>query len=528
MKICQEVVRVKNIGVSKNENLVSLINTIELKLKPDQFIIEALENFRVLGNQGAHPEQFKFSTSELACQARKSLEGVVTALTFAHTQIHPGQHLPDRIETAPVGDGLKTLSYKATIEEQPEAQYLIGEYFWEKVKELERESDEHISKLGPTMFGEKVHEIRRKAHFWYELAASQRHPQAMYSYGRLLIDGLKGDEYISMGVGKVFMAAQMGNADANVCVGNIYYEGRYDRLKDFVEARNHFEIAAGEDHPAALMMLGIMYQRGEGGPANPRAAFEYTRRSAEAGYPTGQHNLFVHYWNEHEPNEAEAISWLNKAANQGYPSSMNLLASLIAENRIAGKTIEDALHLFEESANSRLGDQQTRNQALFLRAQLLVLHYDDLAKLTSAADTLQRCFESEQGIGELARDCAALSPTVLTGIRKLIQNHKGTAEEITAASLIANYMFDKNGRPLADRDQALQALRNDLENARQAKGTLSPEVYQLRLNRTFVPQLTTHTEKQRLRVVPNTSEKTGRNDPCSCGSGKKHKRCCGR
>jgi SEC-C motif domain protein len=28
--------------------------------------------------------------------------------------------------------------------------------------------------------------------------------------------------------------------------------------------------------------------------------------------------------------------------------------------------------------------------------------------------------------------------------------------------------------------------------------------------------------------VPIKSEKVGRNDPCSCGSGKKYKKCCGK
>ena len=28
-------------------------------------------------------------------------------------------------------------------------------------------------------------------------------------------------------------------------------------------------------------------------------------------------------------------------------------------------------------------------------------------------------------------------------------------------------------------------------------------------------------------AIPIQSEKTGRNDPCSCGSGKKYKKCCG-
>lgn len=527
-QVCQEVIKATALAVPKNENLVGLINKISVKLLPDQHTIDALNALREKGNQGAHPEQFQFNTSDWDRLAREALEHAITALTFAHTQIHPERPLPNRrIEVAPVVDGLKTLSYKATIKEQPEAQYLIGEHFLRKAEDLKRESGEHCAKFSPIILEEKVHEIQSKAHFWCELAASQGHPQAMYDYGRLLMGGIKGNEYITRGVNKVFKSAEMGNADANVYVGNTLYKGLHDQQQDFIEARKHFELAASEDHPAALMMLGIMYQRGEGGPANPRAAFDYTRRSAEAGYPTGQHNLFVHYWNAPEPNEAEAISWLNKAADRGYPSSLNTLAELIIANRIAGKTLEDALHLFEQSINSRLGNQHTRNEAVFGRAQLLASHDNDLAKLTSAADSLQRCFEAEQGIGELAQACVELSPTVISSMRNLIQGHRGTAEEIAAASLIGKYMFDKNGRPLANRNEALQALSDDCKDAKQGKDKLNPEVYHLRLARAFFPELARRNEKQRFQVVPNTSEKTGRNEPCPCGSGKKYKKCCG-
>lgn len=37
-----------------------------------------------------------------------------------------------------------------------------------------------------------------------------------------------------------------------------------------------------------------------------------------------------------------------------------------------------------------------------------------------------------------------------------------------------------------------------------------------------------HYEKKHLKKLPARKAKTGRNDPCPCGSGKKYKRCCGR
>jgi len=48
-------------------------------------------------------------------------------------------------------------------------------------------------------------------------------------------------------------------------------------------------------------------------------------------------------------------------------------------------------------------------------------------------------------------------------------------------------------------------------------------------NEVFSPeeQKRLYTEEKRSHTIVRTEEKVGRNDPCSCGSGKKYKKCCG-
>lgn len=520
-QVCKQIIAAKKLAIPQNEDVAFLIKEISDRLKLDQASKHALHALREYGNKGAHPEQYRLEHQrlhELACEA---LEFTVTSLRVAHHYMYPGQQLPAQIDIALIGDGLKTLSHQATIEEQPEAQYLMGKYFMQK-------ADDALRNLKPLEIDFSVSKFEHKAHYWFELAADQMHPQAMYEHARQLMAGMKGDDRIFMGVSEVFRAAEFGNTDANAYLGQIYYEGLYEQPQDFVEARKHFELAAADDHPAALMMLGVMYESGKGGPANPQAAFEYTRRSAEAGYPSGQYNLFVCYWNASERNEAEAIAWLHKAAEQNFPDALNILATLIEEGRIAGKTLEDARHLFERSMHSPFGDASTRNHAAFLRARLLATHYDDLRNLTSAADSLQRCFEAEQGSSALAEACAELSPMVISNIHKLILARNGSADEIHAANWITQYMFDKNGRPLAKRNAGLKALGDDLKNAMKSREQLAQELYQARLARAFYPELSSIKGQLRLRAVPNPSDKTGRNEPCPCRSGKKYKKCCGK
>lgn len=520
-QVCVKLIDAKALAIPRDQDLVTLINEVAQRLKPAQSIKKAFHALRDAGNWGAHPEKFNHDASDWARMALESQAHAIIVLQFAHTQIYPEQTLPDPIDSAPISHGLKTLSYKATIEEEPDAQFLIAQHFWDKVEKLARKEvfdwkEQNI----------ELPEAQRKACYWYELASKQDHAQSKYAFGRLLISGIRGNEFVRLGVNEVFGAARLGNADANAYVGQIYYEGLHDQPQDFVESRKYFEQAANEDHPAALMMLGIMLMQGEGGPIHPQAAFEYTCRSAEAGYPIGQYNLFVHYWESSERNEEEALLWLQKSASQGFPAALNVLAHFVVKGKIPGKSLEDARDLLETSMTSALGEQHDRNEAAYRSAELIANHFADLPDLTAAADRLQRCYEAEKGEGALADACVELTPKVLERIKELIKAHKGSADEIAAAGLIVRIGFDENGKPRLEKSVGLDKFREDLKAAALAKKQLSAELYQARLADTFFPELAERGGQRRLRVVPVTSEKIGRNDPCPCGSGKKYKKCC--
>lgn len=467
-QVCVKIIDAKALAILRDSDLSTLIDELAFRLKPPPHIKHAFHALRDAGNRGAHPEKFNHDASDWSRMALESQAYAITVLRFAHTQLYPEQTLPELIESAPIGDGLKTLSYKATIEEEPDAQFLIAQHFWDKAEEMARKEEFDWREQNIDL-----PETQRKACYWYELASKQDHAQSKYAFGRLLIRGMRGKEYVSMGVHEVFGAAKLGNADANVHVGEIYYEGLYDQPQDFVEARKYFELAAIEDHPVALMMLGVMLMRGEGGPTHPQAALEYTRRSAEAGYPIGQYNLFVHYWEYAERNEEEALLWLEKSASQGFPAALNALALFVIKGQRPGKTLKDARDLLETSMTSAIGEPRDRNEAAYRSAELIAHHFDALPDLTAAADRLQRCYEAEKGEGALADACVALSPRVLVKIKELIKAHKGSAEEIAAAGLIIRIGFDENWKPRLERSEGFDKFRKNLKAA--ARHLLAPQ-----------------------------------------------------
>jgi len=528
--VCQRIIEALNLAIPnpKTAELDTLIHEVSIRTKPSSRCKDALHQLRRLGNKGAHPEDGGFNNEQLLDFARSALSHAVTALQFAHTQIFPSAELNAPISISPVDSGMKALCYRATIREEADAQYWLGKHFLAKAAALE-ETPEENARHHSWLFVHEIAEEKKKANYWFRLAAHQEHAAALYEHGRLLIDRIEGEQYVAMGVNNIFRSANEGNAEANAYVGHVFYHGLHDQPQDFVEARKHFEIAASEDHPSALTMLGVMYLRGEGGPANPQAAFDYTRKSAEAGYPTGQFNLSVYYWNGEivEKNTAEALDWLSKAADQNLPDALFALAELIQDELVPGKSLADAEGVLARCMNAENAESSLRSKAAFQYARLLASHNDQLPKLTSSADILQRCYEGEDGEGELAQACVELAKLVLGHIKKLIAMRQGTAEEIVAAEWIANFFFDGSGKPIRKRSVGLDKLGQTMRELSEAKNHLSPGLYERRVLEKAAPILTAQSKGKNVpRLVCSSRSKVGRNDPCPCNSGKKFKHCC--
>ncbi|WP_200385421.1 tetratricopeptide repeat protein [Rhodocyclus tenuis] len=267
--VCKEIIEVKKLAVSPGGDLGTLFSEMFCRVHPEGETKRAFHDLRGYGNKGAHPDECRLDRAELQGCARVALGQAIKVLRFAHSRIYPKIAIPAEIESAPVERSQKSLCYRAIIEEDAEAQYWIGKHFIGKAEEVQRDEAGKFSGFGPLILGENIHGQLKKANFWFGLSAQQSHPAALYEKGRLLIDGVEGEKYLQLGINHVFRSANAGNPDANAYVGQVYYEGLHEQPQDFVEARKYFELAAAEDHPAALMMLGVMYFQGKGATSPP-------------------------------------------------------------------------------------------------------------------------------------------------------------------------------------------------------------------------------------------------------------------
>lgn len=124
------------------------------------------------------------------------------------------------------------------------------------------------------------------------------------------------------------IAAEAGEAEA------MYYLGEVDRLRHMgltQAALDWYHQAAQHGDPYAMLRLfdGGACELGNVCPENgddwPQEALELTLPLAEAGDPEAMAALYYIYYYVEEPDEEEALTWLNRAAEAGNANAMNWL-----------------------------------------------------------------------------------------------------------------------------------------------------------------------------------------------------------
>lgn len=214
---------------------------------------------------------------------------------------------------------------------------------------------------------------------WYEKAAEQNVPEALFQFAMILLDGgpefkdpdrayelmqraadtqhrlaqfnfaqmitardgtPKGLENAAVYYEK---AANAGLADAQYAMAQLYRSGLGGKSIDLAAARSWLEKAAAQNFDTAQIELGTWLVEGTGGAADEEAGFGWLMRAAQAGNPAAQNRIAKLYRAGVgvEPDRVTAVAWYLRARRAG-------LVDPVMEDQIDGLT-EDELKL----ANSR-------------------------------------------------------------------------------------------------------------------------------------------------------------------------------
>ena len=86
------------------------------------------------------------------------------------------------------------------------------------------------------------------------------------------------------------VAAEAGEAVSQHQVGMMYYGGNGVAV-DHKQAGAWLEKAAAQDHPTAVIALGVMYEQGEASTPSYRRARELFKRAIEVGCSVAVENM---------------------------------------------------------------------------------------------------------------------------------------------------------------------------------------------------------------------------------------------
>lgn len=204
--------------------------------------------------------------------------------------------------------------------------------------------------------GDGIPVDKRLAVELYCKAADSGDPDAQYDLAFMLdsgegvpVDHVTAREYFRK-------SADQGDTDACLCIGGILYEEG-----DYAGAENYFLKAAMKGEVKAQYNLGLLYIGGQLGFTDPVKASEWFSESAEQGFvlshtmlgsilldsgkvadavghfrtaaeqgePTAMYNLgALGLSGQIDADEKESMSWVARAASQGFPPALELLTRL--------------------------------------------------------------------------------------------------------------------------------------------------------------------------------------------------------
>ncbi|MBD8529367.1 MULTISPECIES: tetratricopeptide repeat protein [unclassified Massilia] len=488
---------------------------------------EQLNQLRNWGNRAAHPEAGLLGEADQQALAGHALTVALSLFETVFQHNSGGAALPVYTLSDERPDELREACYRALMESSAADQYRVAMLLQSQMKaKVEQAQAEPDSELAMYRLRYDFASLDQRLLDMLRYASDAGYAPARYQYGLALVDGRRGPDQATLGAHLIAMACRDGDIDAIAWCGQAALYGLFDEPLDHVHARSLLERAAAEDHPLALTLLSLIYSDGLGVAPDATRAFELTLRAADAGYALAQYNAAVALVHGHGvvANHDEGFRWLRQASDAGLPEAQYALAKAMQEQRIRG----DALEI-----EQLLGAAAERVNAAHLDLAELCMTQDDHRKWLEAAGRIQIAYETalKEEDTTLAERCRAAGPAIIARLEAALPT---MSVETSRDFMTTRFIFDAKGRPYPNRAERMARMVDIARELVRVRGTGSAE--EIRLQRELWSNLgglkTLSSPRSpgnnalpfMQRIVRND---IGRNEPCPCGSGKKHKRCCG-
>jgi TPR repeat protein len=178
--------------------------------------------------------------------------------------------------------------------------------------------------------GQGVRQDYAAAASWYRKAADQGETSAESALAKMYFNGQGVPKDHAAAMSWVRKAADQGDVSGQVELGaNAFASG------DYVTAMRLLRPLADRGFVRPQFYLGLMYANGRGVPRNDAAAVSWYRKAAEQRYGSAQINLGFMYENARgvPQDYTAAMNWYRKAADSSWDTAQNNLGLMYANGR---------------------------------------------------------------------------------------------------------------------------------------------------------------------------------------------------
>lgn len=220
-------------------------------------------------------------------------------------------------------------------------------------------------------------DCHRIAFEWFSKAANWGHAKAYAELGRHYARGIGVAKDLNAALSRYQKAAELGSASALLSFANLLVKEKnqaevdIDAKQLIVEAIPLLEAEAAVGRASSAKVLGRLYRDGMFVSADQALAQRWLRRSALLGDTGGMHDLAQLLLRSEmsEESSAEAIEWLEAAAERGDGSALTALGRLHVSSKL-GLSSDEAIGFFERGVRAGHPGSMTELAKIYLEGTL--------------------------------------------------------------------------------------------------------------------------------------------------------------
>lgn len=238
-------------------------------------------------------------------------------------------------------------------------------------------------------------DCHRIAFEWFSKAAEWGHAKANAELGRHYARGIGVPKDLNAAMIRYQKAAELGSASAVLSFANLLASEEnladigIDANQLIVEAIPLLEAEAADGRASSAKVLGRLYRDGLFVAVDGPLAQRWLRRSALLGDTGGMHDLaqLLLLSAGTEESSAEAIEWLQAAADRGDGSALTALGRLHVSSKF-GLSSDEAIGFFQRGIKAGHPGSMTELAEIYLEGELAHSNRQQAQELASRAAAL--------------------------------------------------------------------------------------------------------------------------------------------